>query len=92
MHAIGVLSDNKTMIKEAIDYFKNGAGNGAIKNAIWTVHTEEGSGKQLGQNQESGRDQGHTMFNQNLLGVLAQQSYNQGEDLFALLDNRILAG
>ncbi|CRK40613.1 hypothetical protein BN1723_004862 [Verticillium longisporum] len=92
MHAIGVLSDNKTMIKEAIDYFKNGAGNGAIKNAIWTIHTEEGSGKQLGQNQESGRDQGHTMFNQNLLGVLAQQSYNQGEDLFALLDNRILAG
>ncbi|KAM0327559.1 hypothetical protein ACHAQA_005850 [Verticillium albo-atrum] len=92
MHAIGVLSDNTTMVDEAIDYFKTGAGNGAIKNAIWKIHIEEGSGKKLGQNQESGRDQGHAMFNYGLLGVLAQQSLHQGDDLFALLDNRILAG
>ena len=60
--------------------------------AIWTIHTEAGSGKALGQGQESGRDQGHSLMNLGLLGTFAQQSYNQGVDLFSRLNNRILAG
>lgn len=92
MHSIGVVSDNQTMIDEAITYFKTGAGMGAINNAIWTTHEEEGSGKILGQGQEAGRDQGHSMLDFALLGTLAQQGYNQGEDLFALNDSLILAG
>lgn len=73
-------------------YFKTGAGMGALTNAIWYTHIEEGSGKHLGQGQEAGRDQGHATLDFALLGVLAQQAYNQGEDLFALNDNLILAG
>ncbi|KAL2810841.1 chondroitin AC/alginate lyase [Aspergillus granulosus] len=92
LHAIGVLSDNQTAIDQAITYFKEGAGNGALTNAIWTIHEEEGSGKPLGQGQEAGRDQGHALLDFALLGVVAQQAYNQGEDLYALEDNRILAG
>ncbi|KAJ3530461.1 hypothetical protein NM208_g9318 [Fusarium decemcellulare] len=92
VYAIGVLSDNQTMMNEAIDYFKNGGGMGAIENALWFVHKEENTGKPLAQCQESGRDQGHTLMDMGLLGVVAQQGYNQGEDLFAYLDNRILAG
>ncbi|KAF1970026.1 putative GPI anchored protein [Bimuria novae-zelandiae CBS 107.79] len=92
MQAIGILSDNQTMYNEAVGYFKNGQGNGALPKAIWKVHTEAGFGKKLGQNQEAGRDQGHATLDFSLLGVIAQQSYNQGDDLFALLDNRILAG
>lgn len=92
MHAVGVLSDNQTMVDEAITYFKTGEGNGAIEKAIWTTYEEEDTGKILGQIQEAGRDQGHTMLDIALLGILAQQSYNQGDDLFAYLDNRILAG
>lgn len=92
MHATGVLSDNATMVSETIDYFKTGEGNGAIENAIWELHEEEGSGKILGQNQEAGRDHGHATLVLALISVLAQQSYNQGEDLFAYLENRILAG
>lgn len=65
---------------------------GAIKNAIWFVHTEASSGKPLGQGQEAGRDQGHSLLDFAELGVLAQQAYNQGEDLFALNNNLILAG
>ncbi|RYP09493.1 hypothetical protein DL764_001272 [Monosporascus ibericus] len=91
MHAIGVLADNQSMVDEAIDYFYNGAGNGAVTNTIWFLHEEEG-GKRLGQGQEAGRDQGHATLDFALLGVLAQQSYNQGEDLFAASDNLILAG
>ena len=92
MHAIGVISDNSTMINEAITYFKTGAGNGAIQKAIWKLYTESGTGKSLGQGQEAGRDQGHAMLDFALLGTLAQQSYNQGNDLFGYLSNRILAG
>ncbi|KAF6804704.1 hypothetical protein CSOJ01_09993 [Colletotrichum sojae] len=92
MQAIGILSDNVTMYDEAVDYFKSGAGNGAIENAIWKLHDEPGSKKKLGQGQEAGRDQGHALLDFALLGVFAQQSFNQGDDLFAYLDNRILAG
>lgn len=31
-------------------------------------------------------------MNMGLLAALAQQSYNQGNDLFEKMDNRILAG
>lgn len=92
IHALGVLSDNQTMIDSAINYFKTADGMGAIENAIWEIHEEEGSGKRLGQNQEAGRDQGHATLVFALISVLAQQSYNQGEDLFDYLDQRILAG
>ncbi|KAL6401532.1 hypothetical protein AUP68_15405 [Ilyonectria robusta] len=92
MHSIGVLSDNQTMVNEAITYFKTGSGMGALANAIWYIWSEEGSGKPLGQGQEAGRDQGHATLDFGLLGVLAQQSYNQGTDLFSLTSNRILAG
>lgn len=92
MYAIGILSDNTTMADEAVTYFKTGAGNGAIKNTIWTTYKETGSGKILGQNQEAGRDQGHATLDFALLGALAQQTSNQGVDLFGYLDNLILAG
>ncbi|KAL2821009.1 chondroitin AC/alginate lyase [Aspergillus cavernicola] len=92
LHAIGVLGDNQTAIDQAITYFKEGEGMGALNNAIWTLHEEEHSGKPLGQGQEAGRDQGHSVLDFSLLGVVAQQAYNQGEDLFALNENLILAG
>lgn len=92
IHAIGVVADDEALVEEAVEYFKHGHGNGAIDHAIWEIHTESGSGKLLGQNQEAGRDQGHALLVMGLLGAFAQQSYNQGNDLFAYLDNRILTG
>lgn len=92
MQAIGILSDNQTMYDEAVTYFKTGAGNGALAHAIWITYSEAGSGKKLGQGQEAGRDQGHSMLDFALLGQLAQQSWSQGDDLFGLSDNLILAG
>lgn len=92
MMSIGALADNRTIWDEAVDYFKSGDGNGAIEKAIWYLHTEQGTGKKLGQNQEAGRDQGHATLDFAMLGVIAQQGYNQGDDLFAYLDDRILTG
>ncbi|KAI9925307.1 hypothetical protein ASPWEDRAFT_121264 [Aspergillus wentii DTO 134E9] len=90
MLSIGVLSDNETMFNEAVDYFKTGGGNGQLEKAIW--HIFDVDGQSLGQGQEAGRDQGHSMLDFSLLGPIALSAYNQGEDLFEYLDNRILAG
>ncbi|KAF3075116.1 hypothetical protein CFAM422_003069 [Trichoderma lentiforme] len=92
MHAIGVLADDSALVNEAITYFKGGGGNGAIDKFIWKLYTEAGSSKSLGQGQEAGRDQGHATLDFALVGILAQQSYNQGNDLFGYLSNKILAG
>jgi hypothetical protein len=78
------------MYDEGINYFKTGAGNGQIEKMIWKLYQVDG--QTLGQGQEAGRDQGHAMLDFALLGVIAQTAYNQGDDLFGYLDNRILAG
>jgi hypothetical protein len=88
--AIGILTDNTTMYNEAIEYFKFGAGNGAIDHAIWMMY--EVDGESLGQGQEAGRDQGHANLDFALLGPIAQMAYNQGTDLWAYQGNKILAG
>ncbi|KAF4963194.1 hypothetical protein FSARC_8772 [Fusarium sarcochroum] len=90
--AIAVLTDNHTTWDFTIDYFKNGEGNGAINNAITNIIEEPGTGTPLGQGQESGRDQGHSAMNFQLMGAIGQQAWNQGEDLFAYNNSRILLG
>lgn len=92
MMAVGVVADDRSIWDEAVEYFKSGHGMGAIENAIWTLHEEENTGKVLGQGQEAGRDQGHAILDFALLGVIGQQAYSQGVDLWGYLDSRILAG
>ncbi|RMT83278.1 Exopolysaccharide inner membrane protein [Pseudomonas viridiflava] len=87
MLAIGVLSDRRDIYNEAVNYFKNGAGNGAIKHVVWHLYNPS-----LGQVQESGRDQAHTMLDIALLGSFCQMAWNQGDDLFGYDNNRVLAG
>lgn len=90
--AIAVLSENSTTWDFVIDYAKNGSGNGNINLAISNVVEEPGTGVLLGQGQESGRDQGHSALDQQMLGQVAQQAWNQGEDLFSYNNSRILQG
>lgn len=90
--SIAVLSDNSTTWDFVVDYFKNGGGNGNINLAVSNLVEEPGTGVILGQGQESGRDQGHSALDQQMLGVVGQQAWNQGEDLFAYNNSRILQG
>jgi hypothetical protein len=90
--AMGVLTDNQTVWDFAVNYFKTGDGNGAINKAVCNIVEEPGTGALLGQIQESGRDQGHSALDIQLFGVIGQQAWNQGEDLFAYNDSRILRG
>jgi autotransporter-associated beta strand protein len=86
MLSIGVLCDRRDIYDEAIDYFKNGAGNGAIQKLVPFVHGD------LAQWQESGRDQGHTVLGVALAGSFCEMAWNQGEDLYGYDDNRLLKG
>ncbi|KAJ5173602.1 uncharacterized protein N7500_001533 [Penicillium coprophilum] len=90
--AMAVITDNQTVWDFAMDYFKNGEGTGAINNSITTIVEEPGTGALLGQGQESGRDQGHSALDIQLLAVIGQQAWTQGEDLFAYNNSRILRG
>jgi len=85
--AIGVLCDERALFDEAADYFKSGAGSGAIPQAVYYVHPGH-----LGQWQESGRDQGHTVLGVALAGALCEMAWNQGVDLYGWDNNRFLMG
>ncbi|KAL5357618.1 chondroitin AC/alginate lyase [Aspergillus floccosus] len=88
--AIGIFTDNQTMYDKAVQYVRTGPGNGALPVFAIANFTEEGTGKALTQGQEAGRDQGHATLDLALLGVVAQQAFNQGDDLFAEYENLIL--
>ena len=77
---MGILMDNTTIYKQALDWFYNGTGNGQINRAIPFVYSQDN--ELLAQPMEAGRDQGHTMLDIALLGVIGQTSWNQGLNLF----------
>ncbi|HSC36871.1 MAG TPA: alginate lyase family protein, partial [Chitinophagaceae bacterium] len=85
--AIGILCDDVAKFNEAVTYFKTGAGNGAIENAVYQLYSGN-----LGQWQESGRDQGHATLGIALMGPICEMAWNQGTDLYGYDNNRFLAG
>ncbi|CAH0022136.1 unnamed protein product [Clonostachys rhizophaga] len=95
--SVGIFNENRTMFDFAVDYWKNGLPgdssvvvNGALPYFSIANYTEEGSGKTLMQHQESGRDQGHSLLCMALVGVIGQQGWNQGLDLFSTFGRQIL--
>lgn len=88
--AIGIFTDNQTMYDTAVRYVRAGPSNGALPVFGVANYTEDESGKVLTQGQEAGRDQGHATLDIMLLGVIAQQAFNQGDDLFAEFGEEIL--
>lgn len=98
--AIGILTENDEMVNYVVNYFYQGAGNGCINNLIQGTFTDPlGTGEQICQNQESGRDQGHAEMSTMVAANLAQMAYtlySQGNntvtqlDFFAAGDNALL--
>ncbi len=85
--ATGILCDDRARIARAVDYFKNGAGLGAIRNAIPVVY-DDGLAEWL----EAGRDQGHALLGVGLMGTICEMAWNQGIDLYGYDDSRFLKG
>lgn len=81
--AAAIFLNNRQMYKRAVDFYKNGHDNGTIKNYI--------SGT-TGQIQESGRDQGHCQLGLGALATICEEAYQQGDDLYSALNNRLLRG
>ncbi|MET9866458.1 alginate lyase family protein [Streptomyces sp. NPDC006386] len=79
--AIGVFCEEPTLFEDALRFAAAGAGNGSVRHRIVT---------DAGQGQESGRDQGHEQLAVGLLADAAQVAWNQGVDLYAFDDNRLL--
>jgi hypothetical protein len=86
MIAIAVVTDRRDIYDEAIEYYRSGAGNGAVSHAVWFMHPGY-----LGQSQEAGRDIGHASLDPILLGQFCEVAWNQGDDLYGLGDNALLA-
>jgi len=84
--AIGILCDDAAKYDQAVNYFKNGAGNGSIKHAVPFVYDDQG----LAQYQESGRDQGHTIMGMGQLGAFCETAWSQGDDLYGYDSNRFM--
>src|SRR5690606_30690247 len=86
MLAVGVFADRGDIYEEALEYLHSGVGNGALENMVFFLHPAK-----MGQYQESGRDQGHSNLGVTLMGVIAKQAWNQGDDLFAWEEHRLLS-
>jgi len=85
--AIGVFCDDRAKFDQAIGYFWKGTGTGSIRNIVPFLYPDD-----LGQWQESGRDQAHAMGGTGQMAHFCQVAWNQGVDLFAAENNRFLAG
>jgi hypothetical protein len=84
--AIGILCDDAATYDQAVNYFKNGAGNGSIAHAVPFLYDSQG----LAQWQESGRDQGHTMMGMGQMGAFCEMAWSQGDDLYGYDNNRFM--
>jgi tetratricopeptide (TPR) repeat protein len=81
--AMAIYLNNEKMYQKAIDFYINANDNGSIKNYI---------SESTGQIQESGRDQGHSQLGIGALATICEEAYQQGDDLYAALNNRLLLG
>jgi hypothetical protein len=67
--------------------------NEFIGNLVPVVHADSrGPLGYLGQMQESGRDGGHAAMALGLAVDICHVAWNQGDDLFSYMDNRMAAG
>lgn len=85
--AIGILCDDQAKIDQAVNYFKTGGGNGSINNVVPILHSPT-----LGQWQEAGRDQEHSLMGVGLMATFCEMAWNQGVDIYGWNSNRFLAG
>lgn len=82
MLAMGVFLDDRAMFNRAVDYYRNGEGNGAITKYL----------NDFGECQESGRDQLHVQMGLGYLGCACEMAWRQGVDLYGEANNRLALG
>lgn len=82
MLAMGVYLDDRTIFDQAVSYYREGEGNGAIKKYL----------NEFGECQESGRDQLHVQMGLGFLSCACEMAWKQGVDLYGEAENRLALG
>ena len=80
--ACGIFLADSVLYGAAIDYFLHANDNGSLPNYIAPT----------GQCQETGRDQGHAQMGIGMLCDICEMAWEQGDDLWGALDNRMMKG
>jgi len=81
--AAGIALDNRAMYDKAKAFYLHARDNGSIAHYICG---------ETGQIQESGRDQPHCMLGLGAMATICELAWQQGDDLYSALDNRLLKG
>lgn len=80
--ACGIFLADSAVYRAAIDYYQYANDNGSLPKYI----------SDTGQCQETGRDQGHAQLGLGALCETCEMAWEQGDDLWGALDNRLLKG
>lgn len=80
--ACAIAIGDTTMYRAAIDYFLHANDNGALPRYV----------SETGQCQETGRDQAHAQLGLGALCDICEMAWQQGDDLWGALDNRLMKG
>lgn len=80
--ACAIFLEDSMLYKAAVDYFLHANDNGSLPKYI----------SETGQCQETGRDQGHVQLGLEALAQTCEMAWEQGDDLWGVLDNRLMKG
>lgn len=80
--ACAIFLEDSVMYRASVDYFLNANDNGALPKYI----------SETGQCQETGRDQNHVQLGLEALAETCEMAWEQGDDLWGALDNRLMKG
>ena len=80
--ACAIFLDDKELYNQSVDYFLNANDNGALPHYV----------SETGQCQETGRDQSHAQLGLEAECQICEMAWQQGDDLWGALDNRLMKG
>ena len=80
--AAAIFLDDKDLYQHAVDIYLHANDNGSLPNYVGPS----------GQCQETGRDQGHAQLGLGAMCEICDMAWQQGDDLWGALDNRLMKG
>ena len=80
--ACAIFLNDTSLYKKSVNYFLHANDNGSLPRYI----------SKTGQCQETGRDQGHVQLGLEALAQTCEMAWEQGDDLWGALDNRLMKG
>ena len=80
--ACAIFLEDSAMYRAAVNYYLHAYDNGSLPHYI----------SETGQCQETGRDQGHVQLGLEAMADICGMAWEQGDDLWGALDNRLMKG